>query len=660
MARQSPVSQLPEELDDDSPRLARLAKARLAKASGPWRGRVTGALADRAVAWTVAPVIAALLVREAAKVHLDEVSVRHLAFSFCALYIGSAVLAVTPGVALLSVVVRYRALGPATALGLLLAGSGGAAMAGFWAWYASPHFGRHCDVAIGLASVAVIAVFGRRGGLRAAGLSVPLLLALALGLAFTGLAFIQGDGTAQHAVSLISSRYWRTRDNTIPLLLAARVAAHARLSGHLVGDWLYSDRPPLQSGFALLQWPLWRGYDRQPAYQLLATGLSTSWLPALWVVLRVRGVGQWRTLVVVLATALTGFVFLNTVYVWPKMLAGALALAALAIVVSRDPADRRLASGIVAVALVTLGMLAHGGTAFAVLALIPFTWRLRRLVTVRGCAACAAVALAGYLPWALYQRFVDPPGNRLLKWMLAGVSSVGPPGFLSTVARQYHLLSLHELLVDKADNVAALVANPTAWQVQGAEPAWASGFLGYARIAQVDDLLPAAGLLLLGVLALLFPSARRGLAPVAPLAAFTAAAVAGWVLLLWGGDRMTTINHQGAYAVTVLFIALCALAVTYLPWPAATAILAGRAAWFAVSWIPGLGFTSAVAAKAPHGFKALHRAALAHHLDPATLLVCLAGVALAAAAIAWLRFAPADRRLLVPENAIPAQSPATL
>ena len=42
-----------------------------------------------------------------------------------------------------------------------------------------------------------------------------------------------------------------------------------------------------------------------------------------------------------LATSATGVMFFNTVYIWPKMLAGALALAALAVLVSRDPADRR-------------------------------------------------------------------------------------------------------------------------------------------------------------------------------------------------------------------------------------------------------------------------------------------------------------------------------
>jgi hypothetical protein len=600
----------------------------------------------RAFGWAAAPVLAALLVWQASRVSLVGASVPATALAVGGLYIGSVVIAATPGVALVSVLARRRDLGPATVLGLLLAGSGGAAMAGFWAWFASPGLGRDFDVALGVASVAAIAVFGRRGDLRAAGLSVPMLLSLAIGLAFTGLAFIQGHGYEQNAVSAIASRFWRTQDNVIPLLFATRVAAHGTLSGYLLGTGQSSDRPPLQTGFALLQWPLWSSGGRQAAYQFLSTGLSASWLPALWVVFRVRGVGQWRILIVVLATTLTGFVFVSTIYVWPKMLAGTLVLAALAIVFSSDEADRRLASGVVGVALLTLSMLAHGGAAFAVIALIPFAYRLRRRITVRAVAACAAVAVAGYVPWTLYQRFVDPPGDRLLKWQLAGVTWIDPRGALQAILQQYHRLSLLDLLVNKWVNLLSLAADPGLWRTQLAEPAWASGFLGYARLAQLNDLLPATGLLLLGAIALLVRSSRRALAPVAPLAAFTGIALVVWVVILWGGEVVPAINHQSAYAVTVLFIALCALAVTYLPWPAATAILAGCAAWFAVSWIPGLGFAPAGAIRVPPGAApwspAVRQAQGAIQFNPAMLLVCLAGVAFAAAVIAWMRFAPAD------------------
>jgi hypothetical protein len=183
--------------DEPSPHLAPPAETAPAAAAG------------RALAWTAAPVLAALLVREASRVSLVTASVPATALTVSALYVGSAVIAATPGVALVSVLARRRNLGPATVLGLLLAGSGGAAMAGFWARLAGLAFGRDFDVVLGVASVAVIAVFGRRGDLRAAGLLVPMLLALGTGLAFTGLAFIQGDGIAQHAVSAVAARYDR-------------------------------------------------------------------------------------------------------------------------------------------------------------------------------------------------------------------------------------------------------------------------------------------------------------------------------------------------------------------------------------------------------------------------------------------------------------------
>ncbi len=551
------------------------------------------------------------------------------ALAVSVLYIGAAVIAVTPGVALLSVFARRRALSPVIALGLLLAGSGAAAMAAFWAWFASPGFGRLFDVALVGASVLVIGVFGRRGDLRDVGLSVPMLLGLAIGLAFTGLSFIQGDGIAYGGLLAVSKTYWYTADNGLPLILAEKVAAHAKLSGYLTSHWLASDRPPLQSGFALAQWPLWsRG--KEAGYQLLSTGLSASWLPALWVVLRSRGFGQWRVLVVLLATTLTGFVLVSDVYVWPKMLAGTFALGAMAIVVSLDETDRRPLGWILAITLATLSMLAHGGTIFVLIALVSFALWRRPRIPLRALAASVVPAAACYVPWMLFQRFVDPPGNRLLKWQIAGVIVPDSRGFLKTLVMQYQALSFQHLLANKWMNVEALVANPFVWHSLNPEDAWRSGFLGLARLAELNDLLPAAGLLLLGVVALAFKPSRRALAQAAPLAVVCGIAIAVWVILLWGSPAISTINHQGAYAVVVLFIALCALAVTYLPWPAAALLLVGNAAWFAVCWVPGLGFTPAAGNETPSAMR----------FSPAMLLVCLAGVTLAAAAIARLRFTP--------------------
>ena len=576
----------------------------------------------RPYGWLAGIVAAVPLVAWGASVNLGHTSSVIQGVATAGLFSGSCVLALTPGVALLSVVARRLRLGPATGLGLLFAGAGGAAMAGLWAWFASPLAGRVFAVILLMASVAAIGLFGRRGELRRLDLSTPLLLALAVGLAFTGLAFLQGGIGSLHPAGAIEARFWAKSDNILPLDFASHLAAaNQQLSAYMEGQWLFSDRPPLETGFALLQWPLW-GVHTQLGYQLLATGLQVSWLPALWTALRVRGLAAGRVTAVVLMTAATGAVFFNTIYVWPKMLAGALAVAALAILISRDDDDRWAGAGILAAALVTLSMLAHGGTAFALIALAPFVYRERRRITARSVIVCAAAVAVLYVPWTLFQHFVDPPGDRLTKWMLAGVIPVTREGVLDTIVHQYLSLSLPQLLANKWDNVAALVAVPGLWRTQTAAPAWISGFLGLARLAQLYDVLPAAGLLLLGLLALLFPSGRRVLAPVRPLAVFTGLAAVVWVILIWGGS-VNAILYAGPYAVVILVVGLCALAVTALPWPLASVVATASAAWFALCWIPGLGF---------HPGRVKPGGAVP--LDPAMLMVCLAGLVLAALCVA--------------------------
>ncbi len=561
------------------------------RAGGTGRPARDGASGARPYAWLGGIVVAVPLVRWGSANGISHAPAIVRAVAAIAVVGGSGVLAMTPGVALVSVVGRRRQIGRATALGLLLAGSSIVAIAGFWTWFASPVAGRAADAVFLVACVAAIAAFGRRGDLRRADLSAPLALAFGVALVYTGLAYLQGGFDAR-PLQALSTRYWPQDDNEIPLWFAMRVAAHLPLSGYQIpGKWLFSDRPPLQTGFALLQWPLWDS-NVQLGYQPLGTCLQLCWLPALWTVLRVRGFGTRRAGLAVLATAATGAAYFNSVYVWPKMLAGGLTLAALAILVSRDDRDRLPGTWILAVVLAVLGMLAHGGTAFAVIALLPFAWRLRSRITLRSLAACAAAAIVLYVPWLMFQRLVAPPGNRLLKWQLAGVTPIDSRGALQTLMQQYEQLSLRQLFTYKVtDNLAALAGDHGL-------PA-GEGFMGYAWHSQFFGLLPAAMPLLLGAGALAFPSGRRNLAAARPLAVFLAITLAAWLALLWGGP-IAAVIHQGPYALLVLFTGLCALAVTALPRPLAIVIALADLAWFTVCWIPGLGFPPGHKQAGPH------------------------------------------------------------
>ena len=151
-------------------------------------------------------------------------------------------------------------------------------MAGFWAWFARPVLGIVFDLALLAASIALIEIFGRRGDLSRLGLSLPLALALAVSVLYTGIAFLRG-GLPTVSWITVAHEYWGEVDSDLPALFARKLAAHAALGGPLWSTWLSSDRPPLQTAFIMLQWPTWGAAARSACYQFLGTVLQSAWLP---------------------------------------------------------------------------------------------------------------------------------------------------------------------------------------------------------------------------------------------------------------------------------------------------------------------------------------------------------------------------------------------
>ena len=204
--------------------------------------------------------------------------------------------------------------------------------------------------------------------------------------------------------------------------------------------------------------------------------------------------------------------------------------------------------------------------------------------------------------------------------------------FLQTLRQQYESLSLERLLGNKLDNVGTLIVNPGLLLYQKADPGW-HGFLGMARGAQINDLTVSAGVLLFGLIALLMPSARSALVPARELLVFVAVSLVAWVLLLYGGDQVTTVLDEGSYAAAILFIALLALAVTTLPRFYAGLILTANLLWFVICWVPGIGFQPAQGGQAGSS-----------SIDVAMLIVLLISLA-AMALLCWREFSRQARSL---------------
>ncbi len=559
-------------------------------------GRITSALARGG--WSLATLASAGVVWGGTRVDFGQAPALLKSAALAGLAPASLYLALVPGFAALSLIAtRRRDLGPAATFGIIVTAAGAAGLATFWAWFANPQFGTGVSLGLLGASSITLSAFGLGSSVGRLQLYWPLATAAAVELIYLGLAFAQGglSGQSDAATQSIAVRFWVAPDNKIPFIVANLLAAHHSLAGYLFGGWQTSDRPPLQSGLALLEYPLFG--NRDLGYQVLATGLQMLWLPALWVLFQALGFSHRRIIVPVLITATTGAVFVNSIYVWPKMLAGALMLAALAALVSRSPGDRRFGSILIASSASILAFLSHGSAAFTIIGLAPLiaiaVFRHRAWFEV---GVAAVVGLALYLPWFVFQRLVDPPGDRLLYWQLAGLTSTSATRqpFLQALLDQYRAAGPVGVLLDKAGNIAGLIARPDLWVHSAADPAWTQNFLGLARVAQLTDPLCAAGPLVLGLFVLVRRRRRQSLAPLLPVVWFAGLSAAAWVLVQFGSRDAASIISQGPYAILVLLLGGLALSVTYLPWRYATLLVGISLAWFIVEWLPGASLVPAI------------------------------------------------------------------
>jgi hypothetical protein len=91
------------------------------------------------------------------------------------------------------------------------------------------------------------------------------------------------------------------------------------------------------------------------------------------------------------------------------------------------------------------------------------------------------------IPWTLYQKFYDPPGNRLLKMHLAGVMEPDARGTFEAIKDAYSHVSPRSIAQYKWEHVEVLIGStPFAWRGNA------------ARRAQREYIWNALGILNLG------------------------------------------------------------------------------------------------------------------------------------------------------------------
>jgi len=453
-------------------------------------------------------------------------------------------------------------------LAIALAASGAVGLLGFWSYYVDPLLGETFSFFVVLGSLA-LAVWSLLGGrvdrdlLR--GLATPFAL-WALGSIFlVMLGFLYGGSDTPVATG--GSRFSGPLpgDNDIPRFFAEWFYANGHQGTPPVfpGEWHFSDRPPLQSGYALSQRALgWDSYGLN--YQLLGVVLQQLWIVGLWALLLAAGVRRTTMALATIAVLLSSLAILNGFFVWPKLLPAAFLLAAAALVLTPlwDEVRRHLwGAGLVA-ALCGLAMLAHGSSVFGIVPLVLIA-AFRGLPSLRWLGVGLAVGIALMAPWSAYQKWEDPPGNRLMKWTLAGVVEIDERGTLEAISDRYGEAGLDGTIDNKLANLKTI----TGWTMA---PDTVSNALDTGDFEEIVNairadaffyLLPSMGLLLLAPFAMAFAAARRTRGDPAEwnfaLACFAVFGIGClfWALLVFGSIELVTVIHVGTYLLPILGMA---------------------------------------------------------------------------------------------------------
>ena len=447
-----------------------------------------------------------------------------------------------------------------------LAVTGIVAMLGYWAYFAHPMLGQTLSFLVLFGSVGLSAwiLWERRvDSALLRELAVPLALWVLGSCFLIFLGFLHGGENQPLGTAATRFSVGLPSDNGIPIFFAEWFYenGHSGTIPIFPGEWLSSDRPPLQVGYVLLQRPLYNG-NVELHYQAIGVVLQQLWIVGLWALLAAARIGRVTRGLVMITVLVSDLAIVNGFFVWPKMLPAAMLLAAGALVLTPLwPEVRRSFWGAALVAsLCGLAMMGHGGSVFGIIPLA-LVAAYRGLPSWRWLGVGVLVGLLFMAPWSAYQKWVDPPGNRLTKCMLAGVPEVDDRGLSEAIVDSYREVGFDGAIHNKGQNFVTMVGGgPMVEALDRAADAVGDGsfdtFLDEVRVVLFFCLLPSLGMLLIAPIVMALARGRGRLRPQEWSFALTCWAVLalgaiGWGLLMFGDLSARTVLHAGSFAIPV-------------------------------------------------------------------------------------------------------------
>ena len=370
----------------------------------------------------------------------------------------------------------------------------------------------------------------------------------------------------------ISNYYFElSNDNVIPRFAAEVVRAGESLI-QPQAQWQTSDRTPLLSGIYLI----FSFFTDTKTYQ--ATGLifQTLFFLSALQFLKQFQVRSKACFWILVALILSAFFHHSSVYLWPKLQSAHYVLLGLMLMTEATltflSEEQRWAS---AALCFVLAYLCHPGVIFCAPILLPFAvshiGRLKRLNAKVLLPLVPTALMFGI--WIFYQKVINPPGDRLLKWHLAGETEMNRIPLLKLLIQNYSRMTWQEIIAVRFQNLKYQFAIDhgittfRAWRRSEflhtfqAFGLWWIGLLGLPRLFAKNEIGEKAKKIAIGILA----------------------AQLIWIAMIFLPDA--TPNHHNSYA-TLSFIALLLwLGINELPRPICYMVTTLSSIYFLFVWV---------------------------------------------------------------------------
>jgi hypothetical protein len=418
---------------------------------------------------------------------------------------------------------------------------------------------------------------------------------------------INVPGAQKHDNSTYCNIHMLPGDNALPYQYAQNIAN--KKADALISDWKLADRPPVQIGAGLGVIYLSRDMlATQSAYQAIATFLQLSWVAAGFGILITFGVKLYKTMIAIGFMSMSGFIYLNSIFVWPKFFAASLVAMGCALLLDTENKNYKRYAITAAVAM-GLGLLIHDGVTFTILGVLavlailyikrylakPNKQGKRSALPFRPLVIGGVAALLLVGPWMLYKS-QNTTSDHLIKWHFAGVVQTDNRSTARTIIDSYQKLSFHEWYQGRLENIKMLVvpiernALPGGIKTLGlSRPALKNAHKSLSNWFEQNDfyiVFFAFGLFNVGWLAVWLKNNRRHVTALEKrLLTAVAISIVVWVIVMF--LPRSTVLHQGSYATVLVIYCLLATWIARAHVTLLLTLFAVQFVLFNVFWVVG-------------------------------------------------------------------------